>query len=193
MQGLTTRWVGGFFVLVMSSAILFGCQGDGASHGTSSESSGKRASSMATPAKSDGEFAAMMGMHHETAIEMARYEAQNGTRSEVREMARKIVDMQSAERSKLEAIAREEGHAEHKSDPEMEQHAKKDMASLRSARGAEVDRLFLAHMMDHHAQGVEMARSSMPNLRREDLRQMARKMIDDQTREIDQMRAMLNR
>lgn len=32
----------------------------------------------------------------------------------------------------------------------------------------------------------------MPNLRREDLRGMARKMIDDQTRDVARMRAMLN-
>jgi uncharacterized protein (DUF305 family) len=124
---------------------------------------------------------------------MARFEAQNGSRAEVREMARKIVEAQSAEHPRLEAIAREEGHAEHKSHPMMEEHSRKDMASLRSARGAEVDRQFLVHMMDHHAQGVEMARRSLPNLRRDDLRRMAHKMIDDQSREIDQMRAMLDR
>lgn len=174
-----------------------GCKGNGSSDAGKSSSSGSSArhpGSMAMQAAgSDGEFAAMMGMHHERAIEMSRFEVENGSRAEVREMARKIADKQGAEHPRLEAIAREEGSFEHKSDPKMEEHARKDMALLRAARGAEVDRLFLVHMMDHHAGGMEVARGSMPNLRRDDLRRMAKKMIEDQGREIEQMRAMLGR
>lgn len=169
-----------------------GCQSD-RPH-SAAPPSARHADSMATPAAmSDGEFAAMMGKHHESAIEMARYEAKNGTRPEVREIARKMADAQSAENTKLEPIAREGGHADHKSDPMMEKHLMQDMQELKAARGAEVDRLFLVHMTDHHAQGVDMTRRSLPNLKRDDLRRMAQQMIDDQTREIAQMRGMLGR
>ena len=182
-----------------SSCLLFaltvggspGCQRD-RSH-SDAPPGARHADSMAMPAAmNDGEFAAMMAQHHESAIEMGRYEAKNGTRPEVREIARKMADAQSAENTKLKAIAREGGHGDHKSDPMMEKHSMQDMQELKAARGAEVDRVFLTHMIDHHEGGVDWTRRSLPNLRRDDLRRMARMMIDDQTREIAQMRAMLN-
>ena len=75
----------------------------------------------------------------------------------------------------------------------MEKHSMMDMRELKAARGAEVDRVFLTHMIDHHEGGVDWTRRSLPNLKRDDLRKMARMMIDDQTREIAQMRGMLNK
>lgn len=179
--------------VLLLSPIICGCHGESPSARQDQPSARHEGSMMMPAAGSDGEFAAMMGKHHESAIEMARFEAQSGSRADVREMGRKIAEAQSAEHPRLEGIAREEGQAEHKSFPTLEEHSRKDMASLRAARGAEVDRQFLVHMMDHHAQGVDMARRSLPSLRREDLRRMAQKMIDDQTREIDQMQAMLKR
>lgn len=175
----------------VASCVLMGCQSD---RNASTATTGSRnPATMTMPAaSSDGEFAAMMAMHHTGAIEMANHESQNGTRSQVREMARKIAEAQAAEKPKLEAIARESGHAAMQPDPKMQEHSMKDMQALRAARGVEVDRVFLVHMIDHHEQGIGMARSSMPNLRRDDLRGMARKMIDDQSREVARMRAMLN-
>jgi len=143
-------------------------------------------------ATSDGEFASMMAVHHESAIEMGRYQAQNGSRAEVRAIASSIVDAQSAENVKLRAIARETGHGNMRADAMMRENAGADMTALRSAGGAELDRVFLTRMIDHHTVGVEMTRKAMPNLRRDDTRRMAKTMIDDQTREIAQMRAMAN-
>jgi uncharacterized protein (DUF305 family) len=133
-----------------------------------------------------------MAMHHTGAIDMGRYEAQHGSRADVRAMATKMADAQTTEKHKLESIAREVGHAEHKGDPMMEKHSMKDMQALRAARGAEVDRVFLLHLIDHHERGVDWTSRSLPNLRRDELRHMAKMMIDDQTREVAQMRAMLS-
>jgi uncharacterized protein (DUF305 family) len=187
-------------MLVCCATILFGlalggplgCE-SGPSNSAPPDSA-RHADTMAMPAAtSDGEFAAMMSMHHNGAIDMARYEAQNGSRAEVREIARKMADAQTAENTKLAAIAREAGHAVHKSDPMMDTHSMMDMRELQAARGAEVDRVFLTHMIDHHEGGVDWTKRSLPNLKRDDLRRMAQMMIDDQAREIAQMRSMLNR
>ncbi len=178
-------------LLALALTGTLGCQSDRSA--STPRSNAHPAASMAMPAATnDGEFAAMMAMHHTGAIEMARVEAQNGSRDEVREMVRTIADMQSAEKPKLEAIARETGHADMRPDPMMQKHSTRDMQALRAARGAEVDRVFLTHMIDHHESGVQMARAAMPNLRRDDLQRMAKMMIDDQTREVAEMRAMLN-
>ncbi len=181
----------GVCVFISAAALLTGCGGDKAM----TDKGGGAYSSAAMPmpaAKGDGEFASMMAMHHKGAIEMGRYEAQHGSRNEVRQMAGAMAEAQSAESVKLLAIARESGRGEMGADPMLEKHMTRDMAALRDARGGEVDRVFLTHMIDHHAMGVDMARAAMPNLKRDDTRRMANMMIDDQTREIAKMRGMLN-
>ena len=182
-----------YAALLLAFATLgpLGCQSDGSASKSRGDAHHADAMKMRAPA-SDGEFAAMMAVHHKGAIEMGRYASQNGTRQNVRSLARKIADAQSAENVKLHAIASETGHAEHTSDPIMEQHTTKDMAALRAARGGDVDSVFLARMIDHHTMGVDMATKAMPNLKRDDLRRMAQAMIDDQSREIAQMRGMVN-
>ncbi|QOJ14123.1 MAG: DUF305 domain-containing protein [Planctomycetia bacterium] len=175
----------------MAALVPLGCQSDRSNEMGRDDSA--HSTKMKMPAaKSDGEFAGMMAMHHEGAIEMGRYEAQNGSRADVRALATKMADAQSTEKPKLESIARDAGNGRMQPDPMMQEHSMKDMEAPRAARGAEVDRVFLNHMIDHHQSGVEMARAAMPNLRRDELRRMATKMIDDQSKEISQMRAMLN-
>lgn len=178
-------------LVALAALAPLGCQTDRSSSTGAMPARHDTSTSMPA-ATSDGEFAATMAMHHTGAIEMARVEAQSGARADVRALATKIVDAQSAEKPKLEAIARETGHAGMQPDPMMEKHSMMDMQELKAARGGEVDRVFLTHMIDHHENGVKMAKAAMPNLRRDDLRRMATMMIDDQTREVSQMRAMLN-
>lgn len=178
-------------LLALAALVPLGCQSDRSTTLGTDDSSHRSTMKMAA-AKSDGEFAAMMAMHHEGAIEMGRYEAQNGSRADVRTLATKMADAQSTEKPKLESIARDAGNGRMQPDRMMQEHSMKDMTALRAARGAEVDRIFLIHMIDHHQSGVDMAQAAMPNLRRDELRRMASKMIDDQSKEISQMRAMLN-
>lgn len=179
-------------LIVLTLVALPGCRSDRPASTRSADA--RHAGMTAMPAATnDGEFAAMIAMHHTSAIEMGRYEAQNGSRAEVRDFAAKIADAQTAEKPILQSIARDGGHGDMQPDPGMRDHSMQDMQELRAARGPEVDRVFLIHMIDHHENGVSMAKAAMPNLRREDLRGMTRKMIDDQTREVAQMRAMLNK
>jgi uncharacterized protein (DUF305 family) len=144
-------------------------------------------------ATSDGEFAAMMAAHHESAIEMGRFEITNGKRDDVRALARTMVDQQNIEHVELEGIARAETHAEHKTDPNAERHAKMAIEDLHAAKGDDVDRIFLEQMIEHHTAGVDVTRRSLPNLEREELRRMAQKMISDQSSQIEQMRGMIKR
>ena len=194
----STRMIRTSISLTLVAAAMFaGCDRDTAEPGHRAESGamdsrGGGAAPMPA-AMSDGEFAAMMEVHHEVAIDMARVEVTSGQREDVQTLARGIIDGQSKENVELERIARVEGHAEHTSDPAAERQSKMTVDALRAAQGGEVDRAFLKQMIEHHASGVNMTRRSLPNLKRNELRQMAQKMIDDQTREIEQMRGMLNR
>lgn len=52
------------------------------------------------------------------------------------------------------------------------------------------DRRFADSMTKHHRDGIEMARLSVQKSASEELRTMARKMIEDQQRDIDRMQAL---
>lgn len=162
---------------------------------SSTRSNGNRNYSQArsgVAAGGDGEFASRMAMHSKSAIDMGRIQANNGSRTDVRALAARIVDTQTAENTKLLAIARETGQPDTRQDSMMDKHSAECTTQLNAARGTEVDRLFLTHMIDHHERGVKMTEAAMPNLRRDDLQRMARTMIVDQNREVAQMRDMLN-
>jgi len=178
-------------LLALAAAGPLGCQSDGSDMNDGAYD--RHADMMKMPAaKNDGEFASLMAAHHNGTIEMGRYQAQNGTRAEVRAIAGKMADAQSTEKVKLLAISRETGQSDTNADSMMRENMDRCMMDLRNARGTQVDSVYLTHMIKHHKAGVEMARNAMPNLRRDDTRQMAQLMIDDQTREIEQMRAMVN-
>lgn len=71
---------------------------------------------------------------------------------------------------------------------EMEQQ---DLEMLRSAKGAEVDRMFLMMMRPHHAQAVTEAEDELEHGRDSFALDVARTTMDDQSREIAQMNDLL--
>lgn len=73
----------------------------------------------------------------------------------------------------LPVMARTEGH---------------DHAAMMS--GMNHDRMFADGMTKHHQDGIEMARMAVDKAQNAELRAMAQTMIDDQSREIDQMQAL---
>jgi len=188
---MTTKYCSAALLLALAALRPLGCQGNGSA--SSSRADARNAEMMKMPAAmNDGEFASMMVMHHKGAIEMGRYEAQDGTRTEVRDLAGTMADSQSAENVNLMDVVRETGHGNMKADPPVQENMGRCMTALRSAGGVQVDSVFLTHMIKHHTMGVDMARKAMPNLKRNDTRLMAKTMIDDQTREIAQRRGMVN-
>ena len=50
--------------------------------------------------------------------------------------------------------------------------------------------MFLEHMIHHHETGVEMAKLAAKKSSRPEIQEMAQRMVDDQTEEIEEMRQM---
>lgn len=69
-------------------------------------------------------------------------------------------------------------------------HATTAPAPARAAAGNHHDMMFADMMVMHHQEGIEMARLAVSKADDADVRAMAQKMIDDQTGEIDQLRAL---
>jgi len=73
----------------------------------------------------------------------------------------------------------------------MDEMTSKQMVNmLEEKSGPEFNQMFLEHMIHHHETGVEMAKLATKKSSRSEIQEMAQKMVDDQTEEIEQMRQM---
>jgi len=148
----------------------------------------------------DTEFAQMMILHHQGAIEMAVLAEGRARTEEVQKLASDIQFAQQPEidlmTSWLEAWGEDlpsseddMGGMDHSSahtgmadDDEMQQ--------LENA-GADFDRMFLEMMIVHHQGAITMSEQQQANGLNEDALELAGTIISDQTEEIDKMQQML--
>jgi uncharacterized protein (DUF305 family) len=76
--------------------------------------------------------------------------------------------------------------------PEMKApHMEEDMDMMMAAQGSALDRMFLEHMLPHHAGAIQMAHNALPNLKEANLETMAESIIESQSEEIAMIRDML--
>jgi uncharacterized protein (DUF305 family) len=141
--------------------------------------------------ENDVQFVDAMVPHHEMAVMMADLVLANGSDPHTKEMAQTMKDAQIAEIAELKETRKriagsDEVPANH--DPHMDA----DMDLLEGANGAELDRLFLEHMLPHHAGAIQIAHNALPVLKEANLKAMATNIIVDQSGEIGMIQEMLN-
>lgn len=149
----------------------------------------------------DTEFAQMMIVHHEGAVEMAELAVEKADSDEVRALGERIAAAQQPEidlmSGWLEAWGEEApddadmGGMDHGAmemdglDPE------EVMAELGGLEGAEFDERFLELMVDHHQGAIDMAEELQDEGESTEARQLAEKIVGDQTEEIAEMQELL--
>ncbi len=151
-------------------------------------------SSCATNSEFSGEdlmFAQMMIPHHEQAIEMSDLALANSDNSEVRDLATKIRAEQGPEIELMKSWSDSHmgSHAGHMMDGMLSDD---EMNELKSARGAEFDRLFLEGMIKHHEGAIEMA-DDVVDSKNVEVSQLAKSIIATQRAEIEYMKELLKR
>ena len=135
-------------------------------------------------------FAEMMIPHHQQAIEMSDLALQNSEDSEVRAMAQQIKDAQAPEIEEMKTWgASSNAHMGHMMDGML---SGEEMEALRSARGAEFDRLFLEGMIKHHEGAIDMAEMVVDS-KNLDVSALAKAIIEAQRTEISTMKELLRR
>jgi len=135
-------------------------------------------------------FAEMMIPHHQQAIEMSDLALQNSEDSEVRALAQQIKDAQAPEIEEMESWgASSNAHMGHMMDGML---SGEEMDALRSARGAEFDRLFLEGMIKHHEGAIDMAEMVVDS-KNPDVSALAKAIIEAQRTEISTMKELLRR
>jgi uncharacterized protein (DUF305 family) len=142
---------------------------------------------------SDERFIDAMVPHHQGAIDMAEVALENAEHPELLQLAQNVISTQQAEIEELRSIKEQEfGTSEvptQMSPEEMEMMGMEDPAELANQRP--FDEAFINAMIPHHESAIEMAQVALAESDNPAVRDLAGRIVDDQTREIEQMRGWL--
>ena len=139
---------------------------------------------------SDYDFATLMKLHHQSAVEMARVLVANGTDSVAKAHAAKTVTEQEGEIAGFDRFL-QSGKPSGNSDYGQRamqmmsamEHGKMEMGSLEA--------MYASMMIPHHQDGVKMAEEYLKVGRAEELKKIAQSIIQTQPKEIEDYRQWL--
>jgi uncharacterized protein (DUF305 family) len=129
--------------------------------------------------------------HHQQALEMAGMALEKATRPEVKALAQKITEAQKPEIETIQSWLKQWGEAmddmagDHSGMGGMMSTA--DMEALKAATGADFDRLFLEQMIKHHEGAITMAKTEIEAGRYGPAQDLARRIVEAQQAEIEEM------
>lgn len=149
----------------------------------------------------DTQFARLMIVHHEGALEMSELAARQADTEEVRALAERIADAQDPEIALMvgwleawgedRAADAEHGAMDH-GGTQMEGLSQDEaMEVLSGLEGRDFDRSFLDLMTAHHRGAIEMAEAQRTDGQNIEARDLAARIVADQTREVSEMEELL--
>lgn len=146
------------------------------------------------PAPYDLQFIDTMILHQQGATEMATLAGSRLQNEKLKELARNIPSNQKREIGLMKAWRKEwypgALPAENMLMPGMG-GAMMDMANMKNApSGPAFDAMFIDMMIPHHQGAVQMGENALAKAGRPELKELAKKIIDAQTREIEEMKKL---
>lgn len=146
----------------------------------------------------DVEFAYMMIMHHQAAIDMSKVEIAKGTDTTIKTIAHNIIIAQTEEINQLEMFVNsykmpEVNRKDNKMHSELNEamNAMMDKMDLMQMTG-NTDKDFVRMMITHHESAVKMAEDELANGKQDEVKKMTQKMIKDQNKEITDFKTWLS-
>lgn len=144
----------------------------------------------------DHDFAMMMTMHHQGAIDMSNELLKSGDAATIREIAQRVIAAQQAEKTMLDQFVKShtaEANAAGRTASQEYMMSMEKMGKAQDIRiltgDADVD--YAQLLIDHHQSALEMARTELEHGDVPQMKAMAEKMIDDQMKEIDELQTWL--
>jgi uncharacterized protein (DUF305 family) len=140
----------------------------------------------------DEDFATLMAAHHNGAIEMSKAYIQTARDNNLKNLAEKSMDKMKMDIEKLNAFA--EKHDVKSKDESGSKELLESMHQMRSDQSMEgsLDQQFARLMIDHHKAGIDMADVEINKGTHSDLKAMAKKLKEDQKKEIQDLQSWLN-
>ncbi len=142
----------------------------------------------------DLDFANMMMMHHQGAIDMSEMEIAKGTDAQIKAMAQNIITAQKTEIDKMQLLIKDYKMPEVKKQTgemhnELGETMKTMMGKINSMpMTANTDKDYVMMMIPHHEAAVKMAEDEIGHGKFAALKLMAQKMIVDQNKEIEEFK-----
>ncbi len=143
----------------------------------------------------DLDFANMMIVHHQAAIDMSEEEIAKGTVAQIKTMAGNIITAQKDEIAQLKLFTDNYKMPEAKPNlnemhNQLSEAMKAMMVKMNNMQmSGNADKDYVMMMIPHHESAVTMAKDELTHGKHQGLKKMAQKMIDDQTREIGELKA----
>ena len=153
-----------------------------------------RMKAMKMTADFDIDFANMMIEHHQAAIDMSEQELSSGKDDKIKSMAQNIITSQKEEIIKLRDFVKSYKPSGMKHGEGELQKSMSDMESKMKTMQmtGDMDKDFAMMMIDHHESAVAMSKKQLTNGMSDKLKQMARKVITDQNKEIKEFKSWLD-
>jgi len=134
----------------------------------------------------DHDFAMMMSRHHKGAIDMAAVQVDKGTDNALKRIARKIRDESETENKELQDFL-----ASHKGNKKSN-FAEKSMAMMENSMSnhsmtGNTDADFASMMIQHHRDGIEMAKEYLKTGTASTPKKIANKIISNQPKDIREL------
>ena len=198
-----TRWMTGPALATAAALALAACSASAADPTPAPEEqvSDQPEPEAADHNVADAEFAQMMIIHHEGAIEMAELIIEKASTEEVRALGERIAAAQGPEIELMSGWLDQWGEAQpdevdmggmgHEGMEMDGMDQDTVMAELSGLTGIKVDRRFLELMIEHHQGAIEMAETLRTEGLSPDATELAGKIIDDQMAEITEMTNLL--
>lgn len=163
---------------------------------TAMNSSMAKMSSMQMTGDFDMDFANMMIEHHQGAIDMSEAELKSGTDETLRAMAQKVITKQKKEQEDLRDILKiskpmKMGGENHDELSKGMDDMKAKMSTMKMMGNTDKD--FALMMISHHENGIKMSKDELLQGMNVKLKQMAKKGIDDQQKEISEFKAWMDK
>lgn len=140
----------------------------------------------------DYDFAALMRLHHKSAVEMAQAQLQGGKDSTLRLLAQNIINSQQGEMALFQTFLTSNPQPSGNSG-----YSKNAMGMMThmdgmQMQGSSVDHMFASMMIPHHQDGVKMAEAYLKEGKDAVLMAAARNIVRTQPREVQQLQQWLN-
>ncbi|WP_229366155.1 DUF305 domain-containing protein [Fibrisoma montanum] len=136
----------------------------------------------------DHDFAMMLKMHHQSAVDMADLEIKQGANAQTKALATRIKATNQKEIRELTQFI--SSHKPQSSSSKLSQDAMKIMHSGSHSMNGKTDYDFASMMAQHHQQGVDMAKAFLKEGKTEKMRMMAKNVIKQQTKEITELKKL---
>lgn len=133
----------------------------------------------------DARFLMMMSDHHQGLIELSRRAGSSGTDAATVRDARMLATKQEAEQKEMLQRLQQESGMAHR--PQTMPMNARTIDSVAALQGQARQQAFYAAVIAHHREGIAVMDSAMPTLQDSMVRSMAKKMKQEQQREITTM------